>query len=234
MKNIHQILVAAVLLAACQGAEKPAATPVADENAPTPPAWSGSFTDTLPCADCPGILTRLQLRPDSIYVFTQEYLERDSIPYGTIGRWTANGDRLTLRTFQTPMHWLWKDGRPVMVGEDWAVAPSGLDYGISPVQADVTGPMHLTGGYVYYADSHSFTPCGADFILPVAMDPPGTESAGLALERTYMAQVKEPKKPLYVQVTGTLHSGPAMEGDGTDTYLHVDSVEGVLEIQQCR
>lgn len=31
------------------------------------PAWIGIFQDTLPCPDCPGLLTWLEIRPDGYY-----------------------------------------------------------------------------------------------------------------------------------------------------------------------
>ena len=107
MKLIHALPVVLVLLASCQGNPPGEKAPVKVENPePTAPIqWVGLYADTLPCADCPGILTQLDLRADSTYVMRDQYLERDSIPYGTIGEWTVSGELLTLRTADVPMKW---------------------------------------------------------------------------------------------------------------------------------
>lgn len=233
MKVVHGIPALLLLLAACQGGPGPAETETPEAPAPAT-AWAGFYADTLPCADCPGILTQLELRDDSTYVLREQYIERDSIPYGTIGTWTVGGNRLTLRTSGTPMLWA-QDGDGLRkLDADGKPIDSALNFSIRRTARFDARPMHLTGGYVYYADSHSFTPCGASFPLPVAMDPPDVPGAGLELERTYTRQVKQAGQPLYVQVTATLRSGPAMEGDGTDEYLHIGSVDGVLDLQECR
>lgn len=59
--------------------------------------FAGIFRGTLPCADCPGIETRLQLEADGSYTLEETYLERGG-PYASTGTWTAeeNGKRLRL------------------------------------------------------------------------------------------------------------------------------------------
>lgn len=234
MKAIHGIPVL-LLLAACQGSpDQQAQGTDAPEVPATPVEWIGSYADTLPCADCPGIYTMLELRYDSTYVLREEYVERDSIPYGTIGTWKVDGEKLILRTLDSPMYWEREGERLRRLDSDGKPIESGLNYSIAPYDFFPGIPLRLTGGYVYYADSHNFSPCGAGFNYPVAMDEAGTEGAGLALERTYMEQVKDAPRPLYVQVVATFRSGPAMEGDGTEEYLHISRLEGVLEVQACR
>ncbi|SMG46224.1 copper resistance protein NlpE [Sphingobacterium psychroaquaticum] len=38
--------------------------------------WAGTYEATIPCADCPGIKTSLQLNNDGTFVLQSEYLER--------------------------------------------------------------------------------------------------------------------------------------------------------------
>ncbi|MCC6838840.1 MAG: copper resistance protein NlpE N-terminal domain-containing protein [Flavobacteriales bacterium] len=209
--------------------------PVAtDSLPPAEPAWAGTYADTVPCADCPGIFTVLELREDSTYVLRRRYLERDSIPYGEIGEWSVAGDRLTLTTADAPMGWsrsgdvlepLDAEGKPI---------DSPLSYAIRRVGAMPASAMYLTGGYVYYADSHSLTPCGSKYAIPVAMDPAGIEGAALELERTYGKLKPGTQLPVYVRVVATLREGSAMEGDGTDEYLYLLKLEQVLERQGCQ
>lgn len=195
--------------------------------------WVGLYADTLPCADCPGILTQLDLRSDSTYVMRDHYLDRDSIAFGTIGRWTVAGDLLTLITADGPMRWGRAGERLERRNAEGGPTGSTLPNSIARVANFGSSPMYLTGAYVYYADSHGFTPCGSNFIIPVAMDEAGVEGAGLALERTYSERVPTPPDPLYVEVVATLRIGPAMEGEGTDEYLYIERLERVKEVQQC-
>lgn len=232
MKLIHTLPAALLLLASCgtNPPEEKVKVPVEVEQPKSPAAWAGLYADTLACADCPGILTQLDLKADSTFVLTQQYLDRDSVPYATMGQWRPDVVKLLL------------NGKA-----EWAMGLKGLerlDNQGGPITTPLpntirrvdnfgSGPMHLTGAYVYYADSHSFKPCGSAYAIPVAMDAAGEKGAGLELERTYMKKVKTPPAPLYVQVTATIRVGPAMEGDGTDEYLHIEKVDKVLEVQEC-
>ncbi|MGB6046009.1 MAG: copper resistance protein NlpE N-terminal domain-containing protein [Flavobacteriales bacterium] len=235
MKLIHALPVVLVLLASCQGSPQDEKTPEGVETEETTGAtqWVGLYSDTLPCADCPGILTQLDLRADSTYVMRDRYLERDSIPYGTIGQWTVSGDMLTLNTADVPIRWKLEGDRLVRRYADGGPVETTLPNSIGRVANFGSLPMHLSGAYVYYADSHSFTPCGSKFIIPVAMDEAGVEGAGLELERAYSNRIKTPPDPLFVEVTATLRVGPAMEGDDTEEYLYIERLERVKELQKC-
>lgn len=41
--------------------------------------WDGTYTGTIPCADCPGIKTTITINPDETFNYSGEYLERDLI-----------------------------------------------------------------------------------------------------------------------------------------------------------
>ncbi|MCO6497085.1 MAG: copper resistance protein NlpE N-terminal domain-containing protein [Chitinophagaceae bacterium] len=58
--------------------------------------WAGIYQGTLPCADCAGIKTTLELKNDNTYTLTQEYIDRDTFnENGTFG-WDADGSVITL------------------------------------------------------------------------------------------------------------------------------------------
>ncbi len=64
MKPLFPILSTALLLASCTGtADQVQETEAAKDSTATPTAtaWVGSYADTLPCADCPGIFTRQKM-----------------------------------------------------------------------------------------------------------------------------------------------------------------------------
>ncbi len=56
------------------------------------PSWMGSYQDTLPCADCPGILTRIDFKSDSTYKKSIVYLGKEPIfdyTFSTTGHWNV-------------------------------------------------------------------------------------------------------------------------------------------------
>lgn len=40
--------------------------------------WAGSYSGTIPCADCPGIKTTIVLHNDGTFLYHAEYLERET------------------------------------------------------------------------------------------------------------------------------------------------------------
>ncbi len=62
------------------------------------PVWMGSYQDTLPCTDCPGILTRIDFKSDSTYKKSVVYLGEEPIfdyTFSTRGRWFVRaGERI--------------------------------------------------------------------------------------------------------------------------------------------
>lgn len=236
MKNPFLFSAVLLLLVACGAPEQ------GTQDIETPPdttsietvEWVGSYADTLPCADCPGILTQLELAKDSTFILRERYLERDSIPYGHIGKWSVSGGQLMLgRGDEGPVLWDPVPGGLERMGRDGKPSESSLSNVIHRVDHIAPSSMRITGAYIYYADSHSFKPCGNAYSFPVAMDAPDVKSAGLELERLYMKQVKHAPEPLYVELVVEMRTGPAMEGDGTEEYLHLDQMVRVLEVQDC-
>ena len=154
------LLLAALLLAACKPA--PEATPAApapaaddatasaapgtdaelvtDETSPAAAspdfdvrAFAGRFEGTLPCADCPGIDSSLELRPDGTYRQHDRYRERDA-SFDASGTWTVETGATRLRLDPDD-----KDGvdrlygivgsdQLQMLGADGQPPESGLDY----------------------------------------------------------------------------------------------------------
>lgn len=108
----------AIVLAACGTPDAPRITDTTDnqaataEPAPVPvPAqlpdghnsrnsldWAGVYVGVVPCADCPGIYTRVELTQDEQFRRSVEYLERGELAFTDEGRfvWDDAGARITL------------------------------------------------------------------------------------------------------------------------------------------
>lgn len=79
MKPLAAAFLALAVAAACAPAAPPAAPAPPDAAAPQ----AGTYEGVLPCADCPGIRTRLTLEgpPGHRYRLEQTYLERSPEPF---------------------------------------------------------------------------------------------------------------------------------------------------------
>lgn len=60
--------------------------------------WAGTYEGVLPCADCPGIRTRLTLRKDGRYEMSTFYIDRSSEPHVVRGKfkWQPGGNAIAL------------------------------------------------------------------------------------------------------------------------------------------
>ena len=58
--------------------------------------WQGTYEGTLPCADCEGIKTTLQLNEDNTYALTQEYIGRNTFNETGTFAWDSSGSWITL------------------------------------------------------------------------------------------------------------------------------------------
>ena len=102
-----------------------AANPVVDFDMRS---FAGTFSGTLPCADCPGIDTTIVLVGDGSYTLDETYKDKPDGNHKGDGNWTAedSGTRLRLdpnsksdedRLFaiagKNELHLLDKDGKPV-------------------------------------------------------------------------------------------------------------------------
>jgi heat shock protein HslJ len=99
MKVLSPLLAMAIALTAClPRSETPVAPPDAAHSSRNALDWSGDYEGTLPCADCPGIQTRLTLRKDETFELSSLAQQRDKAPRVASGRftWQASGNAITL------------------------------------------------------------------------------------------------------------------------------------------
>jgi hypothetical protein len=53
---------------------------------------SGTYEGILPAADCPGLQTLITFNPDGTFHMEETFLERDTEPRVTEGKWVIKGD----------------------------------------------------------------------------------------------------------------------------------------------
>jgi uncharacterized lipoprotein NlpE involved in copper resistance len=246
MKHIPHLFLAGALLASCATPETPADTSGADstqvgaDTVAMATGWPGYYTGTLPCADCPGIETSLWVRSDSTFVLQQLYVDRDSVPSGTIGQWHVVNNMLTIgQDGDKPDFWRSTIKGIEEVDEMGQPFDGGLNYTLEKLAdgiGDAIPRMHLVGTFTYVADAQSFKPCWSHYTWPCAAGMDMGEEEGeplvtftnVELQQAYRKAVKKAGEPWVVEVTCTLGMGPAMEGDGADEYLYVEKVVRTL------
>jgi uncharacterized lipoprotein NlpE involved in copper resistance len=84
---------------------------ISNEQPSSQEVWSGTFTGTLPCADCPGIDMTLNLSDDNTYTLEQYYQEKGEAPIRTEGMlsWNDAGDTVTLVDEPAPNQYFFSD-----------------------------------------------------------------------------------------------------------------------------
>ncbi len=68
--------------------------PIANEISPEK-KFSGTFSGTTPCADCPGIETTVTFDADSSFIETLRYLERNRT-FSDTGKWSLSDKMITV------------------------------------------------------------------------------------------------------------------------------------------
>ncbi|MBV7486794.1 copper resistance protein NlpE [Bordetella sp. BOR01] len=124
-------LLTAALLAGCAATE-PAAQSPATSPAPAGPAlvdghnarnsldWAGVYEGTLPCADCPGIQTRLMLAEHGAYELQTQYLDRQPHPNVVRGtfQWQPDGTTIRLDKAGDEQRFFVAEGRLIQLYQD--------------------------------------------------------------------------------------------------------------------
>lgn len=113
---------AAAALGACMPRSDGAATAVPDaaHNSRNALDWAGSYDGVTPCADCPGIKTRLTLQPDGRYELSTQYLDRQPAPQTVRGQfgWNTAGSAIKLDAAGHGQQFQVGEGRLLQLNQD--------------------------------------------------------------------------------------------------------------------
>lgn len=81
--------------------------------------WAGTYQDTIPCADCPGILTTVKLFDNGTFSYQADYLERKTVVQDTgVFMWHNNGSVIHLKGKETDVKY--KVGENILLQADSA------------------------------------------------------------------------------------------------------------------
>lgn len=80
--------------------------------------WQGTYTGTIPCADCSGIQTSLTLNDDQTYTLNEVYKDKKDGNFSSTGKftWDENGSVITLTSdSDTPRHFFVAENQLIML-----------------------------------------------------------------------------------------------------------------------
>lgn len=126
MKNLSIVFVLTTMLSACAHekevtAAKPVvASPVDSHTSRNSLDWAGVYEGVLPCADCPGVQTRLMLGSDGTFERQTRYLDRETMPRTVRGRftWHASGNAISLDANGDGQQYAVGEGRLIQLNRD--------------------------------------------------------------------------------------------------------------------
>jgi uncharacterized lipoprotein NlpE involved in copper resistance/heat shock protein HslJ len=126
MKHLSSMLVLTAILSAC--AHEKEVTPVKPAIASSVDShisrnsldWAGVYEGVLPCADCPGIKTRLTLGGDGTFERQTLYLDRETVPRTELGQftWQASGNVISLDANGGGQQYAVGEGRLILLNRD--------------------------------------------------------------------------------------------------------------------
>lgn len=83
-------------------------------NAATSLDIAGTYEGTLPCADCPGIITTVTLNKDNSYAIKRKYIDRQS-DFESKGTWKVEKNTLTLNGENSPEKYRVEENRLIQL-----------------------------------------------------------------------------------------------------------------------
>jgi uncharacterized lipoprotein NlpE involved in copper resistance len=191
-----------------------------------------NFRGTIPCDDCRGIDTYLELRSDHSYLLEERFLGRNdnnSQRTYSMGHFSQNGDLLRLQARTEParlfrVHTPKKlqvlnaqgkpEGRGLLTSSDQQLLP--------------TGRLILRGHYVFSDDQGFFRECETNHSWPVA-----TAGDSEALDAQYQALTGSPSAIVFARLEAHLAHQPNGTGTDSEEALVVDRVINLNISEDC-
>ncbi|MGJ5642864.1 copper resistance protein NlpE N-terminal domain-containing protein [Formosa sp. S-31] len=111
LKHTFTLLILSVVLLNCKSADIKTADTA--HNSMNSLDWNGIYTGTLPCADCEGLKTVIELHSDLRYTEKTQYLGKQETVNETTGTfsWNASGNMITLYKGSAQQSYLVGEGR---------------------------------------------------------------------------------------------------------------------------
>lgn len=97
--SIYITLLALLIIGCSQETSQKQTAKVDEHTSRTSVDWVGTYTGTLPCADCPGIETTLELSDNNQFVLEEVYKDENDEAFIEKGvfEWDETGSTITLK-----------------------------------------------------------------------------------------------------------------------------------------
>ena len=193
---------------------------------------TGVFFDTLSCADCPGIATKLYLKPDNSFIMEQNYIGRNTVY--NLGKWSVTDSILKLTgtegtsQFKLLNHATIKlldnEGRMMY---DTTNARLMLQRDDAPFKT--LKPIPVEGIFSATGDTMNIHICAMDNSYPVALSPDA-----MGMKTAYSKAAHQKNDSLYAKLEGHFELRPYMNDTITKDFFVVEHFIEFSPGQQCR
>ncbi|RFM30245.1 copper resistance protein NlpE N-terminal domain-containing protein [Deminuibacter soli] len=245
MKKIMLLLTAAAFAAtSCQQAGKNTSIVNADSvrhsmnmSPFSAGSFAGYFADTIPCADCAGIVMRLSLKSDSTFIMEQEYVgARDTSHrlFYQLGNYTIVDSTLRLSETTEGPHQFKITGPgelSILDNEGAIINNTRLKYTIhrQSVVFAPKGSILVHGMYRYMADAAVLHVCSMDKDFPV-----GASAVSKQMQEAYGKLRKAGNEPVFAELEGSFEQGPSGEEGKTAELFVVKKFIRFTPGEKCR
>lgn len=193
---------------------------------------AGLFYDTLPCADCPGIATKLYLKPDNSFIMEQAYVGK-SVMYD-LGKWSVTDSILKLNSSEGPRQFkilnyaeiklLDNEGRILYDTTNTRITLKRNNTPFKTLQ-----PVPVEGVFSATGDTMNIMICATGNNYPVALAP-----AAMNMKTVYNKAAHQKNEPLYAQLNGHFELRPSLKGTSTQDFFVVEHFIKFVPAQQCK
>ena len=190
---------------------------------------AGVFYDTLPCADCPGIATKVYLKPDNTFVMEQEYVGKNTF-YQT-GIWQVTDSLLQLIGTSSPQRFkiinyaelelLDTEGKEINSPKKLELYRNNIPF--KPMQA-----VPVEGVFSAKNDTMNIHICSMQRDYPATLAP-----TAMILTSKYKQAAKD-GEPIYAKLAGHFELRPSLNDTTTQDFFVVEKFIKFDPKQQCK
>ncbi len=235
MKYTATILVLIILISSCHSNADIKSTSADSTAGKKPQGYevkqlAGVFYDTLPCADCPGIATKVYLKPDETFVMERHYVGKNTL-YET-GVWSVRDSLLQLTGTDSPQHFKIDSYAKLSMidNENKEIKKDGktLSLNRNNVPFRPVLPVPVEGIYSAKGDTMVLHICSMnrDYQATLA-------SGAMGLTAKYK-QVAKDGQPMYAKLGGHFELRPSLKDTTTQDFFVIEKFSGFVPGQVCK
>ena len=191
---------------------------------------SGVFYDTLPCADCPGIATKVYLKPDNTFVMEREYVGK-STSYET-GTWTISDSLLQLTGTDNPQLFKIVNYAELEMLDSQGKAIAGSTKKPELLRNNIPfkplKPVPVEGIFSAVNDTMKIHVCSMNKDYPATLAP-----TAMMLTAKYK-QTAKPGEPIYAKLAGHFELRPSLTDTTTQDFFVIEKFIQFIPKQQCK